>query len=151
MSSTTSKTLDDSEEKEKIDNPEDKEIIELIKKKINKKNKIIDNSDLRFGFAVRKLNELENDINSDTVDEMEFLETLLDYPLHTAADMRLAYTAAGWPSWLVQVAPEAVRGWIPRGINGFKIIGEVIFLILGVIHCRITCLIFCFLSFVSTM
>lgn len=137
MGSTTSKTLDDSEEKEKIDNPEDKEII--------------DNSDLRFGFAVRKLNELENDITSDTVDDMEFLETLLDYPLHTAADMRLAYTAAGWPSWLVQVAPEAVRGWIPRGINGFKIIGEVIFLILGVIHCRITCLIFCFLSFVSTM
>lgn len=140
MGSTTSKTLDDSEEKEKIDNPEDKEII--------------DNSDLRFGFAVRKLNELETDINSDTVDEMEFLETLLDYyPLHMRKhpDMRLAYTAAGWPSWLVQVAPEAVRGWIPRGINGFKIIGEVIILILGVIHCRITCLIFCFLSFVSTM
>lgn len=128
MGSTISKTLDDSEEKEKIDN-----------------------SDLRFGFAVRKLNELENDINSDTVDEMEFLETLLDYPLRKLPDMRLAYTAAGWPSWLVQVAPEAVRGWIPRGINGFKIIGEVIILILGVIHCRITCLIFCFLSFVSTM
>lgn len=109
MGSTSSKTLDNSEEKEIIEKSEEKEII--------------DNRDLRFGFAGKKLNKLESESTCDTEYEMEFLEVVLD--LDYRSDLRWAYTAAGWPSWLVEVAPEAIRGWIPRGISGFKIIGEV--------------------------
>lgn len=30
------------------------------------------------------------------------------------------HAAAGWPSWLVSVAGEAVKGWLPRKANSFE-------------------------------
>lgn len=36
--------------------------------------------------------------------------------------------AAGWPSWLVAVAGEAIKGWIPRRANTFEKLDKVGFL-----------------------
>ena len=33
--------------------------------------------------------------------------------------------AAGWPPWLVAVAPEAVRGWVPRRAESFEKLDKV--------------------------
>jgi hypothetical protein len=33
--------------------------------------------------------------------------------------------AAGWPPWLVAVAPEAVRGWAPRRADSFEKLDKV--------------------------
>lgn len=33
--------------------------------------------------------------------------------------------AAGWPSWLVTVAGEAIKGWIPRRANTFEKLDKV--------------------------
>jgi hypothetical protein len=33
--------------------------------------------------------------------------------------------AAGWPPWLVAVAPEAVRGWLPRRAESFERLDKV--------------------------
>jgi cyclin-dependent kinase 12/13 len=32
---------------------------------------------------------------------------------------------AGWPPWLVAVAPEAVRGWVPRRAKSFEKLDKV--------------------------
>lgn len=118
MGSTSSKTLDNSEEKEILDNSEEKEILDN-----SEEREKIDNRDLRFGFSGKKVDKLGRGKRSDTEDEKDFFEVFLD--CHEPLDFRWAYTTAGWPSWLVEVAPEAIRGWIPRGTSGFKIIGEV--------------------------
>lgn len=34
--------------------------------------------------------------------------------------------AAGWPSWLVAVAGEAIRGWIPRKADTFEKLDKVL-------------------------
>lgn len=31
----------------------------------------------------------------------------------------------GWPDWLVNVAPEAVQGWSPRGVDSFEKISKI--------------------------
>lgn len=118
MGSTSSKTLDNSEEKEILDNSEEKEILDN-----SEEREKIDNRDLRFGFSGKKVDKLGRGKRSDTEDEKDFFEVFLD--CHEPLDFRWAYTTAGWPSWLVEVAPEAIRGWIPRGTSGFKIIGEI--------------------------
>jgi hypothetical protein len=33
--------------------------------------------------------------------------------------------AVGWPPWLVAVAPEAVRGWVPRRAESFEKLDKV--------------------------
>ncbi|XP_062195630.1 probable serine/threonine-protein kinase At1g54610 [Phragmites australis] len=33
--------------------------------------------------------------------------------------------AAGWPPWLVDVAPEAVRGWVPRRAESFEKLDKI--------------------------
>jgi hypothetical protein len=35
------------------------------------------------------------------------------------------HVAAGWPPWLVAVAPEAVRGWLPRRAESFERLDKV--------------------------
>ncbi|RCV25135.1 hypothetical protein SETIT_5G142300v2 [Setaria italica] len=34
--------------------------------------------------------------------------------------------AAGWPPWLVAVAPEAVRGWVPRRAESFEKLDKIL-------------------------
>lgn len=35
--------------------------------------------------------------------------------------------AAGWPAWLVAVAGEAIRGWVPRRADSFEKLDKVSF------------------------
>jgi hypothetical protein len=35
------------------------------------------------------------------------------------------HVAVGWPPWLVAVAPEAVRGWVPRRAESFEKLDKV--------------------------
>lgn len=36
--------------------------------------------------------------------------------------------SAGWPSWLVSVAGEAIRGWVPRSAESYEKLNKVSFL-----------------------
>jgi hypothetical protein len=44
-------------------------------------------------------------------------------PVPRAAEGEQA--VAGWPPWLVAVAPEAVRGWVPRRADSFEKLDKV--------------------------
>ncbi|PIA28026.1 hypothetical protein AQUCO_07300007v1 [Aquilegia coerulea] len=35
------------------------------------------------------------------------------------------HVAAGWPSWLSSVAPEAIKGWLPRTAESFQILQKI--------------------------
>ncbi|WOL01585.1 hypothetical protein Cni_G10302 [Canna indica] len=35
------------------------------------------------------------------------------------------HVAAGWPSWLVSVAGEAIKGWLPRKANSFEKLNKI--------------------------
>lgn len=35
------------------------------------------------------------------------------------------HVVAGWPSWLVNVAPKAVEGWLPRRADSFEKLAKV--------------------------
>ncbi|CAL9120016.1 unnamed protein product [Musa textilis] len=46
---------------------------------------------------------------------------IVDVPSGSARE----HVAAGWPSWLVSVAGEAVKGWLPRRANSFKKLDKI--------------------------
>ncbi|CAL9763423.1 unnamed protein product [Musa acuminata subsp. burmannicoides] len=46
---------------------------------------------------------------------------IVDVPSGSARE----HVAAGWPSWFVSVAGEAVKGWLPRRANSFKKLDKI--------------------------
>lgn len=64
-------------------------------------------------------------------------DNVVDCPhsCNTEPDLKIAYfpsefeaehVAAGWPSWLVSVAGEVVKGWLPRKFSSFEKLNKVI-------------------------
>jgi hypothetical protein len=45
------------------------------------------------------------------------------------------HVAAGWPAWLVNVAPKAVEGWLPRRANSFEKLAKVKLYIIKLTRC----------------
>jgi cyclin-dependent kinase 12/13 len=45
------------------------------------------------------------------------------------------HVAAGWPAWLVNVAPKAVEGWLPRRANSFEKLGKVNYKLMAYVPC----------------
>jgi hypothetical protein len=55
--------------------------------------------------------------------------------------------AAGWPPWLVAVAAEAVRGWVPRRAESFEKLDKVTHALL--VSCLLASLFLLVLALVS--
>jgi cyclin-dependent kinase 12/13 len=49
------------------------------------------------------------------------------------AEFKGLNAVSGWPSWLVNVAPKAVEGWLPRRADSFEKLAKVNYL-LSVYH-----------------
>ncbi|GFP86398.1 probable serine/threonine-protein kinase at1g54610 [Phtheirospermum japonicum] len=69
-----------------------------------------------------------SDVNFQQVSEkIENSKDLSNFPvlgnLPTAVEGELV--AAGWPSWLVAVAGEAIRGWVPRKADTFEKLDKI--------------------------
>ncbi|RWW14130.1 hypothetical protein GW17_00022121 [Ensete ventricosum] len=60
---------------------------------------------------------------------------------HVPNGFKLEHVAAGWPSWLTNVAGEAVKGWLPRRADSFEKLHKVKCymqqLLHGLEHCHI--------------
>ncbi|RWW62970.1 hypothetical protein BHE74_00029890 [Ensete ventricosum] len=56
---------------------------------------------------------------------------IVDVPSGSARE----HVAAGWPSWLVSVAGEAVKGWLPRRANSFEKLDKLE----GIVTSRMSC------------
>ncbi|KAE8696623.1 putative serine/threonine-protein kinase [Hibiscus syriacus] len=69
----------------------------------------------------------------DTVDKVENFDITTIYAHHhhhpgsgrVLNGIKAEQVAAGWPSWLVAVAGEAIKGWIPRRANTFEKLDKI--------------------------
>lgn len=89
-----------------------------------------DSGDARVGFSDTKLDG-SNRVRDYHIDsKRENSEVIVSYyqrigsiPKATEGEQ----VVAGWPSWLAEVAGEAIKGWIPRGSDTFEKLDKVCF------------------------
>lgn len=94
----------------------------------------LDRADTRVGSSDRKLNGSNRVIRDyHFVKKREDSEVIASYfqsigsiPKATEGEQIIA----GWPSWLAEVAGEAIKGWIPRGSDTFEKLDKVCFFFL---------------------
>lgn len=84
------------------------------------------------GTGVHNAKIKENTINSSTVELYggEKVAVALDARISSGNNAELKglsgeHGVAGWPSWLVNVAPKAVEGWLPRRADSFEKLAKV--------------------------
>lgn len=69
----------------------------------------------------------ENTFNSSTFDSYGGAKVVaLDARISSGNNADLK-DVAGWPAWLINVAPKAVEGWLPRRADSFEKLGKVIY------------------------
>ncbi|KAL3645461.1 hypothetical protein CASFOL_010641 [Castilleja foliolosa] len=87
----------------------------------------VDNGDFKIDLINRKANgsrRVRDDYYDKKVDNSEDLSNfpvLANLPKGVDGDL----VAAGWPSWLVAVAGEAIRGWVPRKADTFEKLNKI--------------------------
>lgn len=89
-----------------------------------------DRSDARVGFSDTKLDGSNRVRDYPSQRKRESSEVIVSYyqrigsiPKATEGEQ----IVAGWPSWLAEVAGEAIKGWIPRGSDTFEKLDKVCF------------------------
>ncbi|KAI3457241.1 hypothetical protein Pfo_013904 [Paulownia fortunei] len=87
----------------------------------------LENGDIKIGFIDKKVNGSRR-VRDDYYDKKrESSEDVSNFPglgkLPRAVEGE--QVAAGWPSWLVAVAGEAIRGWIPRKADTFEKLDKI--------------------------
>ncbi|KAL6906207.1 hypothetical protein ACP4OV_003808 [Aristida adscensionis] len=82
--------------------------------------------------SVALLKTKENTIKSDALqlDGEEKVVVALDVRISTGNNAELKglsgeHVIAGWPAWLVNVAPKAVEGWLPRRAESFEKLAKI--------------------------
>ncbi|KAL3821465.1 hypothetical protein ACJIZ3_007370 [Penstemon smallii] len=89
----------------------------------------LENGDVRIGLVDKKINNgsrIMRDENCyDTRNEIS--EVVGNFPSLVSVPKAVEgeEVAAGWPSWLVTVAGEALKGWIPRKAETFEKLDKI--------------------------
>lgn len=89
----------------------------------------LENGDVKIGLIEKKVNGSRR-VRDDYYDKSkENSEDLSNFPCmgNLPKAIEGEQVAAGWPSWLVAVAGEAIRGWIPRKADTFEKLDKVLF------------------------
>lgn len=89
----------------------------------------LDRGDTRVGSSDRKLNGSNRVIRDyHFVKKREDSEVIASYYQPTGSIPKATegeQIIAGWPSWLAEVAGEAIKGWIPRGSDTFEKLDKI--------------------------
>ncbi|KAE8686868.1 putative serine/threonine-protein kinase [Hibiscus syriacus] len=98
----------------------------LIDKKTSGSNRYFYNDQAEKESIIDKFEVIE------TIDKVQNFEvtTISAHHHHPGSgrvwnSIKAEQVAAGWPSWLVAVASEAIKGWIPRRANTFEKLDKI--------------------------
>lgn len=84
--------------------------------------KKLENGDLQIGLADKRVNgslRMRPDFHEkrrESFEDVSNFRSMRSLPRAAEGEQ----VAAGWPSWLVAVAGEAIRGWLPRSADTFE-------------------------------
>jgi len=70
----------------------------------------------------------ENTFNSSTLDSAKVVALDARISSGNNADLKGLsgeHVVAGWPAWLINVAPKAVEGWLPRRADSFEKLAKI--------------------------
>jgi len=90
-----------------------------------------DDSTVATSTAVLNAKSKENTFNSSTLDSYGGAKVVaLDARISSGNNADLKglsgeHVVAGWPAWLINVAPKAVEGWLPRRADSFEKLAKV--------------------------
>ncbi|OMO96199.1 hypothetical protein CCACVL1_05046 [Corchorus capsularis] len=90
----------------------------LIDKKTSGSNRFCHNDQVEKKTIIDKFEVIEK----KKVEKFEVVVAAANHPSsgRVLNSIELEQVAAGWPSWLVAVASEAIQGWIPRRAGDFQ-------------------------------
>lgn len=104
-------------------------VARAISSKRNESFSLKENGDFKIGLIDKKGNGSRR-VRDDYYDKKrDNSEDLSNFPSMSTLPRALEgeQVAAGWPSWLVMVAGESIRGWIPRKADTFEKLDKVLF------------------------
>ncbi|KAL8507533.1 hypothetical protein ACS0TY_018179 [Phlomoides rotata] len=102
-------------------------VARAISSKRNESFSMKEKGDFKIGLIDKKVNGSRR-VRDDYYDKRrENCEDLSNFPTIGSLPRALEgeQVAAGWPSWLVMVAGEAIRGWIPRKADTFEKLDKI--------------------------
>ncbi|CAI9784416.1 unnamed protein product [Fraxinus pennsylvanica] len=87
----------------------------------------LENGGVRIGSIDKKGNRSRRVSDDHYENKIENCEVVNNFPCMGSVPKALEgeQVAAGWPSWLVMVAGEAIRGWIPRKADTFEKLDKI--------------------------
>lgn len=104
-------------------------VARAISSKRNESFQLKEHGDFRIGLIDKKINGSRRVRDDYYEKKIENCEDPSNFPSMGSLPRALEgeQVAAGWPSWLVMVAGEAIKGWIPRKADTFEKLDKVLF------------------------